>query len=31
MIVIKHKSSKIENILKEYPDAEIFDATSKGE
>ena len=31
MIVIKHKRSKIENILKEYPDAMIFDVTSKGE
>ena len=31
MIVIKNKKCKIENILKEYPDAEIFDVTSKGE
>ena len=31
MIVIKHKRSKIENILKEYPGAKIFDVTSKGE
>lgn len=31
MIVIKNKRSKIENILKAYPGAEIFDVTSKGE
>ena len=31
MIVIKNKRAKTENILKEYPDAEIFDVTSKGE
>ena len=31
MIVIKNKKCKIENILKEYPDAYIFDVTSKGE
>ena len=31
MIVIKHKQSSISNILKEYPNAEIFDVTSKGE
>ena len=31
MIVIKNKRCKIENILKEYPDAQIFDVTSKGE
>ncbi|MBR6181216.1 MAG: hypothetical protein IKQ77_08400 [Prevotella sp.] len=31
MIIIKNKRSKTENILKEYPDAEIFDVTSKGE
>ena len=29
MIVIKHKQSSISNILKEYPNAEIFDVTSK--
>ena len=31
MIVIKNKRCKIENILKEYPNAQIFDVTSKGE
>ena len=31
MIVIKNKRTKTENILKKYPDAEIFDVTSKGE
>lgn len=31
MIVIKNKRTKKENILKEYPDAMIFDVTSKGE
>ncbi len=31
MIIIKNKRCKIENILKEYPDAQIFDVTSKGE
>lgn len=31
MIIIKNKKCKIENILKEYPDAQIFDVTSKGE
>ena len=31
MIIIKHKRTKPESILKEYPDAEIFDVTSKGE
>jgi hypothetical protein len=30
MIVIKNKRCKRENILKEYPDATIFDVTSKG-
>lgn len=30
MIVIKNKRCKRENILKEYPDAIIFDVTSKG-
>lgn len=29
MIVIKHKQSSISNILKEFPNAEIFDVTSK--
>lgn len=29
MIVIKHKQSSICNILKEYPNAEIYDVTSK--
>ena len=31
MIIIKNKKCKIENILREYPNAEIFDVTSKGE
>jgi hypothetical protein len=31
MIIIKNKKCKIENILKQYPDAEIIDVTSKGE
>ena len=31
MIIIKNKRTKKENILKEYPDAMIFDVTSKGE
>ena len=31
MIIIKNKKCKIENILKEYPNAVIFDVTSKGE
>jgi hypothetical protein len=31
MIIIKNKRTKPENILKEYPNAEIFDVTSKGE
>lgn len=31
MIIIKNKRTKPENILKEYPEAEIFDVTSKGE
>ena len=31
MIIIKNKRTKVENILKQYPDAEIFDVTSKGE
>lgn len=30
MIVIKNKRCKRENILREYPDATIFDVTSKG-
>lgn len=30
-IVIKNKRCKRENILKEYPDAIIFDVTSKRE
>ena len=30
-IIVKNKKCKIENILKEYPNAEIFDVTSKGE
>ena len=29
MIVIKHKQSSLSNILKEFPNAEIFDVTSK--
>ncbi len=28
MIIIKNKRTKPENILKEYPNAEIFDVTS---
>ena len=31
MVIIKNKRTKKENILKEYPDAMIFDVTSKGE
>ena len=31
MIIIKNKRCSRENILREYPDAEIFDVTSKGE
>lgn len=31
MIFIKNKKCSISNILKEYPDAKIFDVTSKGE
>lgn len=31
MILIKNKRTKTENILKQYPDAMIFDVTSKGE
>ena len=31
MIIVKNKKCKIENILKEYPNAVIFDVTSKGE
>jgi len=31
MIVIKNKKCSLSNILKEYPNAEIFDVTSKGE
>lgn len=31
MILIKNKRCKLENILKEYPNAVIFDVTSKGE
>lgn len=31
MIIIKNKRSKIENILKEFPNAIICDVTSKGE
>jgi hypothetical protein len=30
MIVVKHKSCKRENLLKEFPGALIFDVTSKG-
>ena len=30
-IIVKNKKCKIENILKEYPNSEIFDVTSKGE
>lgn len=29
MILIKHKQSSLSNILKEFPNAEIFDVTSK--
>lgn len=31
MVIIKNKRCSRENILKEYPNAEIFDVTSKGE
>lgn len=31
MILIKNKRCSIHNILKEYPDAKIFDVTSRGE
>ena len=31
MIIIKNKRCKTENILREYPNAVIFDVTSKGE
>lgn len=31
MIIIKHKRCSRENILREYPNAVIFDVTSKGE
>ncbi len=31
MIIIKNKRTKTENILNEYPDAQIFDVTSKGD
>ena len=31
MIVIKNKKCSLSNILKEFPNAEIFDVTSKGE
>ncbi len=30
MIVIRNKRCSISNILKEFPNAEIFDVTSKG-
>ena len=31
MIVIKNKKCSLSNILKEFPNAEFFDVTSKGE
>ncbi|MBR6284641.1 MAG: hypothetical protein IKR25_10150 [Muribaculaceae bacterium] len=31
MIIIKNRRTKMESILKEYPDAQVFDVTSKGD